>query len=131
MPIYKVKKRNGSICSFDRFKIHAAIQQAIKAAGGEDFMQIAPMTDQVIRLVESRVGYNIPSVEQIQDAVEEVLIKEGHDSVSKAYILYRQKQAESRSDKQVVVEVGKTMEEYLEKSDWRVNANANSGYSLG
>ena len=51
--------------------------------------------------------------------------------MAKSYILYRQKRAESRENRDVVVEVGKTMNEYLEKSDWRVNANANSGYSLG
>ena len=59
------------------------------------------------------------------------MIKDGHDTVAKAYILYRAKRAEIRSDEAVMIEVGKTMEEYLEKSDWRVNANANSGYSLG
>jgi ribonucleoside-triphosphate reductase len=51
--------------------------------------------------------------------------------VAKAFILYRQKRTEARDDANVMIEVGKTMEEYLEKSDWRVNANANSGYSLG
>jgi hypothetical protein len=45
--------------------------------------------------------------------------------------LYRQKRTEARSDKNVVIEVGQSMEEYLDKSDWRVNANANSNYSLG
>lgn len=50
--------------------------------------------------------------------------------VAKAYILYRKKREESRIESQIMIEVGKTMEEYLERSDWRVNANANSGYSL-
>lgn len=50
--------------------------------------------------------------------------------VAKAYILYRKKREESRDENRVMVEVGKTMDEYLDKSDWRVNANANSGYSL-
>lgn len=131
MPIYKVKKRNWSIDSFDRTKIEEAIKKAIKAVWGEDFSHITSMTNIIITLVESKVWKDIPTVEQIQDEVEEALIKEGHDEVAKAYILYRQKRSESRSDQNVVVEVGKTMEEYLERSDWRVNANANSGYSLG
>ena len=67
----------------------------------------------------------------MQDAVEETLIKGDHDEVAKTFILYRQKRIEQRSDSKVVIEVGQSMEEYLEKSDWRVNANANSGYSLG
>jgi ribonucleoside-triphosphate reductase (formate) len=67
----------------------------------------------------------------IQDKVEEILIKNGHDTVAKTYIIYRQKRTEARHDRDVVVEVGKTMDEYLDQTDWRVNANANSGYSLG
>jgi ribonucleoside-triphosphate reductase len=57
--------------------------------------------------------------------VEKVLIKEGHDTVAKAYIIYRQKRAESRASKKIVVEVGQTMDEYLNQTDWRVNANSN------
>jgi ribonucleoside-triphosphate reductase len=53
------------------------------------------------------------------------LIKNGHDTVAKAYIIYRQQRAQSRGEKKVVVEVGKTMDEYLEQGDWRVNENAN------
>ncbi len=73
----------------------------------------------------------LPKVEEIQDIVEEVLIKHEHDQVAKAYILYREKQAEIRSNQSVMLDVNKTMTEYLDQSDWRVNANANSGYSLG
>lgn len=51
--------------------------------------------------------------------------------IAKAFILYRKKRSEIRTESSVVVEVKKTMEEYLDRADWRVNANANSGYSLG
>lgn len=51
--------------------------------------------------------------------------------MAKAYIVYRQKRAANRADEKVVVEVGQTMDEYIQKTDWRVNANANQGYSLG
>jgi anaerobic ribonucleoside-triphosphate reductase len=131
MPIYKVKKRNWAITTFDRSKIEDAIVASIKASGWEDFSAAKSITNIAITLVEVKVWKNIPSVELIQDEVEEALIKEGHDKVAKNYILYRQKRAESRSDKNVVIEVGQSMEEYLTKADWRVNANANSGYSLG
>ncbi|MDP2090048.1 MAG: ribonucleoside triphosphate reductase [Candidatus Gracilibacteria bacterium] len=131
MAIYKVKKRNGAIVTFDRKKIENAIVASIKASGGNNFDLVKSITNLVITLLENRVGNNIPSVESIQDCVEEALIKEGHDIVSKNYILYRQKRAEARNEKNVVIEVGKSMDEYLDKTDWRVNANANSGYSLG
>lgn len=131
MPIYKVKKRNWAITTFDRSKIEDAIIASIKASGWEDFSAAKSITNIAIALVEAKVWKNIPNVELIQDEVEEALIKEGHDKVAKNYILYRQKRSEARSDKNVVIEVGQSMEEYLSKSDWRVNANANSGYSLG
>ncbi|MDD3794166.1 MAG: ribonucleoside triphosphate reductase [Candidatus Gracilibacteria bacterium] len=131
MAIYKIVKRNGAIVSFDREKIEKAIISAIKSCDGNDFSHVSSMTNLVIDLVEKKVGNNIPSVENIQDTIEEILIKEGHDSIAKSFILYREKRKVERVDKKVVIEVGTSMEEYLQKSDWRVNANANSGYSLG
>lgn len=132
MAIYKVRKRNGAIVTFDESKIQEAIKKAIEGAGGADFSDVPNLAHNAIKLVEAVVGDGgIPDIEAIQDKVEETLVKSGHDSVAKAFILYRQKRAEARADKNVVVEVGKTMGEYLEKTDWRVNANANSGYSLG
>lgn len=131
MVIYKVRKRNGAIVTFDRTKIEQSIQKAIEAVGGEDFTHIPALTDEVMVHTKGKVGPGLPSVEMIQDSIEEILIKHGHDMVAKAFILYREKRSVARSDRSVVVEVGKTMDEYLNKSDWRVNANANSGYSLG
>ncbi|MDD2693774.1 MAG: ribonucleoside triphosphate reductase [Candidatus Gracilibacteria bacterium] len=131
MAIYKIKKRNSTIVTFERIKIEFAIEKAIRAVGGSDFSTLPNMVDEVVDLTEFRHGDDIPTVEQIQDIIEEVLIKHEHDTVAKAYILYRAKRTEARDDTQIMLEVGKTLEEYLEKSDWRVNANANSGYSLG
>jgi ribonucleoside-triphosphate reductase len=59
------------------------------------------------------------------------LIKEGHDTVATAYIKYRDKRNQNRKQKNVIVEVGKTMKEYLNNLDWRINENANIGYSIG
>jgi len=50
--------------------------------------------------------------------------------VAKAFIIYRQKRAESRVTKNVVIEVANTMDEYLKNLDWRINENANIGYSI-
>lgn len=130
MAIFKVKKRNGSIVSFESEKITKAIKSAIIAAGGDDFSALETITKEVLNRIEQN-GESIPEVEVIQDIVEETLIKEGHDSVAKKYILYREQRRQKREDAKVTVEVGNTMEEYLNRSDWRVNANANSGYSLG
>jgi len=130
MAIYRVRKRNGAIVSFDKERIETAIKKAIEASDGSDFSNVSTLTDEIVAWVEEKNGTEIPDVEVIQDTVEKVLIKRGHDTVAKNYILYRQKRSEVRHEKNVVIEVGKTMEEYLGKTDWRVNANANSGYSL-
>jgi len=131
MVIYKIRKRNGSIVSFEIEKIEKAIKRAIEAVGGTDFSQVSEMAKKVGDEVEQKIGKDIPDVEVIQDAVEQVLIKEGHDKVAKAFIIYRQKRAESRVTKNVVIEVANTMDEYLKNLDWRINENANIGYSIG
>lgn len=131
MAIYKIRKRNGTIVTFDRLRIEVALEKAIQSVGGTDFSHVAGLTDEIISIADTRYKVELPSVENIQDIAEEVLIKHEHDQVAKAYILYREKRAEARTDQSVMLEVGKTMDEYLDRSDWRVNANANSGYSLG
>lgn len=125
MAIYKVRKRNGAIIDFDITKIETAIKKAIEAVGGTDFSNISSLAKKIIKETEKKVGKEIPDVEVIQDMVEQVLVKEGHDKVAKAYILYRKQREQSRAERSVVVEVGKTMDEYLDQSDRRVNANSN------
>jgi ribonucleoside-triphosphate reductase len=125
MAIYKMRKRNGAIVSFDQDKIEHAITRAIEAVGESDFSRVKELTQKVVKEVESKIGKEIPDVEVIQDAVETVLIAEGFTAVAKSYIIYREKRAASREDKKVVIEVGNTMDEYLSQSDWRVNANSN------
>lgn len=131
MPIYKVRKRNWAIVTFDRAKIENAIAASIKASWWETFDAVKSITNITIALVEAKVWKEIPDIEQIQDSVEEALIKEWHNEVAKNFIVYREKRKEWRSDAKVVIEVWQSMEEYLSRSDWRVNANANSWYSLG
>ncbi|MDD5769979.1 MAG: ribonucleoside triphosphate reductase [Candidatus Gracilibacteria bacterium] len=130
MAIFKVKKRNGNIVSFDSEKIKKAVKNAIIASGGNDFSNLDNITKDIILNIE-KLSISIPEVETIQDIVEETLIKQGHDSIAKKYILYREQRRINRETGKITIEVGNTMEEYLHKSDWRVQANANSGYSLG
>lgn len=131
MAIYKVRKRNGAIIDFDVSRIELAIKRAIEAVGGTDFKEVPNLAKKVVKEVEKKTDKDIPNVEVIQDTVEQILVKEGHDTVAKAFIIYRQKRAESRSNQSVVIEVEKTMGEYLDNLDWRINENANIGYSIG
>lgn len=131
MPIYKIQKRNGSIVDFDMSKIENAIQKAMIASGNEDKAVAYTLAREVYLKLEEIFGDSIPSVEKIQDTIEEVLIECNYHEVAKSYILYRAKRNEVRDEKNVVVEVEKTIAEYLDKLDWRINENANQGYSLG
>ena len=130
MAIYKIRKRNGAISSFDISKIESAITKAFEAIGSTDFSDIPSLAKKVAKDVEKKAGNEIPDVEMIQDVVEEVLIREKFVEEVKAFIIYRQRRNESRANKSVVVEVANTMDEYLYQSDRRVNANSNQWYSL-
>ncbi len=129
--IFKVQKRTGEIVDFDPKKIQNAIFSAAKDVGGHDEKTAKLLTDAIVKLLNKSFKDKIPSVEEIQDLAEKKLIEEGHAATAKNYILYRAKRSESRSDKNVVVNVNSTISEYLKKLDWRVNANSNQGYSLG
>jgi len=129
--IYKIQKRNGAIVDFNIGKIEEAVFSAAKSVGGQNQKLAQKLTEKIVVVLETTFSGRIPNVEQIQDLVEKVLIEEGHAATAKNYILYRERRTEIREDRKVVVEVEKTMDEYLKKLDWRVNANSNQGYSLG
>ena len=131
MAIMKIQKRNGAIVDFNQEEIEDAIYQAAKSVGGKNKEESQKLGQRVIDALDSNFVDVIPGVEEIQDIVEKTLIEAGHAQTAKAYILYRQKKQEMRSSAHVVVEVEKSMEEYLNQLDWRVNANSNQGYSLG
>jgi ribonucleoside-triphosphate reductase len=144
MPIDQVRKRNGNVVSFDRERIENAIYAAARAVGNGDGRPWAEMLSwAVTALLEERFGGNgaagnghtsngssIPHVEEIQDIVEEVLIKSGRPQIAKAYILYRQQRAVARDARQLLLDGDKLVEDYLHRADWRVNENSNMNYSL-
>ncbi len=131
MPIYKIQKRNGAIVDFEPEKIRLAIAKAAEVVGNTQEGLSDLVAKEVMFDLEEKYNGAIPSVEQTQDVVERILIRYDYAEIAKAYILYREKRRESRETRDVVVEVGKTIDEYLEKSDWRVFANSNQGFSLG
>ncbi len=98
-PIQKIKKRNGDIVNFDQFKITEAIWKAAKSVGGTNKDLAKQISNQVAAVLE--VFYkdeeNIPTVEQIQDLVEKILIEGGHAKTAKAYIIYRQEHKNLRN----------------------------------
>jgi len=132
MTLSQIRKRDGKIVLFNREKIAVAIFKAIKSLGGEDKDLARFLSEKVVKIVESKYDdYNIPNVEHVQDIIERILIEEGHVETAKAYILYREKRRQSRETKNTFLDIEQTMDEYLQRSDWRVNENANVDFSLG
>ena len=126
-----VLKRDGSVKPFDVTKIVSAITRAGKATGefGEKRAEELVTTLVIPRLEKM----NLPTfhIEQVQDAVEYALFEAGCFTTLRAYIVYRESRTKARDAKQSWVNVESSMNEYLDQLDWRVNANANQGYSLG
>jgi uridine kinase len=92
-----VKKRDGRVVPFTQERITNAIYRAAVAVGGRDRQTARNLSDQVVALVDNAFPSDkIPSVEDIQDIVEKVLIENGHARVAKAYILYRDERNRSR-----------------------------------
>jgi len=129
MKITKIKKRSGRIVKFRKEKIERAIRKAFKAVGEKNGKRVKYLTGKVIEKVERRFKDIVPQVEQIQDIVEEVLMRHGHTDVARAYILYRDLQNRIRSVYSLV-DSDELMEKYLDRSDWRVKENSNMAYSL-
>ncbi|MGE5410910.1 MAG: ATP cone domain-containing protein, partial [Clostridiales bacterium] len=90
-------KRTGAIVPFNPERVANAIYRAAVAVGGRDKTTSELLSQKVIQLLESKYveGYT-PSIEEIQDAVEKVLIENGHAKVAKEYILYREEAARRR-----------------------------------
>lgn len=126
----RVRKRDGRLADWDASKIHAAILLAGRATGEFGEEEAYLLTAQAMKGLRSS-GDEVPDIEGIQDAVEQTLIDAEYTKTARAYIVYREKRTAARHDKKTMVEVESAINEYLDKLDWRINANANQGYSLG
>lgn len=100
--IKSVRKRDGRIVDFEKENITNAIFRAAKAVGGEDYELAKVLTVQVVQKLEERFPKEVPSVEDVQDMVEKVLIENGHAKTAKAYILYRKERERVREAKEIL-----------------------------
>jgi uridine kinase len=98
--ITHVVKRTGAVVPFKKKRISNAIYQAAVAVGGRDRQLAEDLADQVVEtLGDETAPDHIPTVEEIQDVVEKVLIENGHARTAKAYILYREERARRRRER--------------------------------
>jgi len=127
----EVVKRGGHRVPFDLTKIASAIARAGAATGEFDAEEAHALAAAVGRVLAHRHTGGSPDIETIQDCVEHTLAGAGWFHTARAYIVYRDRHERLRADSKTLVDVAASVDEYLEQKDWRVNANANQGYSLG
>ncbi len=124
----EIEKRDGNKVAFKAEKITSAIAKAGKATGEFDEKVAKRLTIKVLNLSQQVIGDKIPTVEEVQDIVEEILLSSTYRKTAKAYIIYREQHARIReiTDKASV----DLVDQYLKRTDWRVNENSNMAFSL-
>ncbi|MBN1273116.1 MAG: ribonucleoside triphosphate reductase [Candidatus Aminicenantes bacterium] len=126
--VTRLKKRDGSVVDFVQDKITQAVRKALESNGVDDPILAKSVSDIVTFMLEEKFGgYTIPSVEQIQDIVEMVLMKQGHLEVAKSYILYREKHKEIREAKKTGINLERLIKDYIKNVDWKIKENSNEG----
>jgi ribonucleoside-triphosphate reductase len=99
MVFSSIQKRDGRVVSFDVEKISEAIFKAAQSVGGQDMETARGLAAQVVNYLKVEEKIALPSVEEVQDAVEKILIENGHARTAKAYILYRDHRTRIREGK--------------------------------
>ena len=128
--IRKIRKRDGKIADFNPIKITEAVWKAAQAVGGKDYRKAGELTNNVMDFLEKDLKRGeMPTVEQVQDAVEKILIEKGHAKTAKAYILYRRQHQDIREIGGLLKDID-VVDGYLSMMDWKVNENSNMSYSL-
>jgi len=123
----KIRKRDGRVVGFDASKITHALAKAGKATGEFDDEMAQRLMLRVVNMAQQTIT-GIPSVEEVQDIVEEVLIASPYKATARAYIIYRDQHAKIR---EIKAGMGVDLiDKYLEKLDWQVNENSNMAFSL-
>jgi len=125
-----IEKRDGKIVAFEAGKITQALSKAGNATGEFDELVAKGLTIKVLNLAEPIYGHiaGPPNVEEIQDIVEEVLFSSTYRLTAKAYIIYREQHARVREiANKASVDL---VDQYLKRTDWRVNENSNMAFSL-
>jgi anaerobic ribonucleoside-triphosphate reductase len=124
----RIKKRDGSIVDFVQDKITSAVYKAMESQGLVDPKVAKTVSDIVTFMLEDKFGgYTIPSVEQIQDTVEMVLMKQGYHEVAKSYILYRERHKEIREARKIGINLERLIKDYIKNLDWKIRENSNEG----
>lgn len=127
----QIKKRDGRIVDFDQEKITDAVFKALTSTNEGGRRIARRISDKVVLFLNRRYKKDhIPTVEEIQDIVEEVLILEGYTETARSYILYREQRRRIREAEVATEESTDMVNNYIEELDWEVHENSNMAYSL-
>lgn len=125
-------KRNKKAVKFDLSKIRKAIEKASEATNIKiDNKIMDKILENILKKINKNFPDSYPCVEDVQDFVEEELFLQGFFKIARNYVAYREKHSILRSDSNAYVDSISTISEYINKEDWRINANANQGFSIG
>jgi anaerobic ribonucleoside-triphosphate reductase len=129
----QILKRDGRTAAFDEQKIAGAIFRAAKAAGGTDYAMSQELAKEVVAYIEANITEEIPTVEQVQDVVEKILVEKGHARTAKKYILYRNERTRMREMNTRLMRVYEdlTFKSSIENDVKRENANIDADTSMG
>ncbi len=127
-----IRKRDGTEVPFDAARISEAISKAARAVRADERIgeDVAREVVSYLSIFFGQEAAGSPTVEQVQDLVERVLIERGHAEVAKAYILYREQHAKLRDARRLLGGAAAMIDRYLDRLDWKVNENSNMSYSL-
>lgn len=124
----KIKKRDGKLVPFDVQKIATAISKSGKETGEFGMEEAKTLAEYVVHVAKQKIASKTPTVEEIQDVVEEVLIASPYKKTAKSYIIYRDQHAKIR---EIVSQAGiDLIDSYIRQLDWKVFENSNMAYSL-
>lgn len=131
--IKTIVKRDGREAEFDVVKISNAIYKAAEALGGTDHSMADELAEQVVDYVENCLGVERPGVEQLQDAVEKVLVDNGHTRTAKEFILYRAQRSRVREMNTELMKVYEdlTFKSAKDNNVKRENANIDGDTAMG
>lgn len=129
----KIIKRDGEIAEFNAAKITDAIKKASDVTKEFDAKTAKQLTRNVLGIIknfvrEKQSNLKAPTIEEIQDIVEEVLLSSDYKQTAKAYILYREQHSKIRDFASKAS--CDMIDDYLKQLDWQVNENSNMGYSI-
>jgi ribonucleoside-triphosphate reductase len=129
-----IRKRDGKVVSFKPEKITEAIAKAGAATGEFGHDRAENIAEKVLRVAQEKITSRIPTVEQIQDIVEEVLMESAFKNTAKAYIEYRAERTRVREAKTKLMQTYSTISQLDAEEDSDVkrgNANVDGNSAMG